>query len=122
MDTGEFWIVTGSLIVTTIATNKLAVDLAMVFRGWASALRRANFILDHFGAGPVRRAEVGFTGFDDVQFPGGWNQAARPPARRPELRFDRTLRQWSPEAQEAFLIEALGSVTRLGDQMSRPTI
>jgi hypothetical protein len=56
--------------------------------------------------------EVGFTGFDDVQFPG-WNQAARPPARRPELRFDRTLREWSADAQAAFLIEALGKVFRL---------
>lgn len=112
-DTGEFWMVTGSPIITYSGSHKRGVDLAMVFRGWASALRRVNFIFDHFGALPVRRAEVGFTGFDDVQFPGGWHQAARPPARRPELRFDRTLRDWSAEAQEAFLIEALAKVFRL---------
>ena len=112
-DTGEFWMITGSPIVTISGTNKRAVDLARVFQGWAAALRRANFILDHFGALPVRRVEVGFTGFDDVQFPGGWYQAARPPARRPELRFDSTLRGWSADAQEAFLIEALGKVFRL---------
>jgi hypothetical protein len=69
--------------------------------------------MDHFGALPVRRVEVGFTGFDEVQFPGGWYQAVRPPARRPELRFDRTLRDWSADAQEGFLIEALGKVFRL---------
>lgn len=112
-DTGEFWMVNGSPIVFYTGTNRRAIDLAMVFRGWASALRKTNFILDHFGAMPVRRVEVGFTGFDDVQFPGGWNQAARPPARRPELRFDRTLREWSPDAQEAFLIEALHKVFRV---------
>jgi len=84
-DTGEFWMITGSPIVTYSGSNKRAVDLAAVFRGWASAIRRIHWILDHFGALPTRRVEVGFTGFDDVQFPGGWNEAARPPARRPEL-------------------------------------
>lgn len=112
-DTGEFWMFTGSPIITYSGSNKRAVDLAMVFQGWASALRRANFIFDHFGALPVRRVEVGFTGFDDVQFPGGWHKAGRPPARRPELRFDRTLRDWSDDAQEKFLIEALAKVFRL---------
>jgi hypothetical protein len=76
-------------------------------------LRRANFILDYFGALPVRRVEVGFTGFDEVQFPGGWHQPVRPLARRPDLRFDRTLREWSAGAQEAFLLEALDKVFRL---------
>jgi hypothetical protein len=112
-DTGEFWMVNGSPIVNYTSTNRRALDLAMVFRGWASALRRANFVFDHFGAMPVRRVEVGFTGFDDVEFPGGWNIASRPPARRPELRFDRTLREWSADAQEEFLIEALGKVFRV---------
>jgi hypothetical protein len=69
--------------------------------------------LVRFGDLPVRRAEVGFTGFDDVQFPGGWHKSPRPPARRPELRFDLTLREWSADAQEAFLIESLGKVFRL---------
>jgi hypothetical protein len=113
-DTGEFWMITGSPIVEYPGgLMKRAVDLATVFQGWATAIRRVHRIFDHFGALPTRRVEVGFTGFDDVQFPGGWYQAARPPARRPELRFDRTLRDWSPEAQEAFLIEALQKVFRL---------
>jgi hypothetical protein len=113
-DTGEFWMITGSPIVTYGgSTINRSVDLAAVFKGWASAMRRMHWILDRFGALPTRRVEVGFTGFDDVRFPGGWYEAARPPARRPELRFDRTLRDWPPETQESFLIEALEKVFRL---------
>lgn len=112
-DTGEFWMITGSAIVSYSGTNTRSVDLATVFQGWASAMRRSHWILDRFGAFPTRRVEVGFTGFHDVRFPGGWYEAGRPPARRSELRFDRTLRDWCPQAQEAFLIEALGKVFRL---------
>jgi hypothetical protein len=119
-DTGEFWMITGSPIVTYSGTTKRAVDLAAMFQGWASAIRRIHWILDHFGALRARRVEVGFTGFDDVRFPGGWYEASLPPARRPELRFDRTLRDWSPEDQEAFLIEALGKVFRLFGISPRP--
>lgn len=112
-ETGEFWMITGSPIVTNAGATKRGVDLAVIFQGWAAALRRAHWIFDHYDARPARRVEIGFTGFDDVQFPGGWNQSARPVIRRPDFRFDRTLRDWSAEAQKAFLIEGLGKIFRL---------
>ena len=57
--------ISGSPIVTYSSQLK-RVDLAMVFGGWARAIRRIQWILDQFGALPTRRVEVGFTGFKDI--------------------------------------------------------
>jgi hypothetical protein len=104
--------ITGSPIVVEYSNHLKRVNLAMMFGAWARALRRIQWILDHFCAFPTRRVEIGFTGFSNVQFPGGWGRAFHT-ARRSDLKFERTLRDWSSEAQEAFFIDALGKVFNL---------
>lgn len=113
-DTGEFWVLNGSCVWQQTGTDRRSVDLADVFKGWSSALRRINWVLDHFGAYAARRVEVGFTGFDGVRFPGGWAMADRSPARRSATKHEQKGRDWSnPQSQEAFLIEALAKVFSL---------
>lgn len=124
-DTGEFWLVLGACVVRPIGAAQPSADLTTVFRVWSAALRRAHWVLDHFGAYPARRVEVGFTGFDGVRFPGGWG-AERPPARRDAFMLDDTRRDWTkPDVQEAFLVGALArifalfGVARLQDAAAR---
>ena len=110
--TGEFWILHGSAVIKAEKDRRF-LNLACVFRGWAAALRRAHWLFDHFGALPARRVEVGFTGMENVRFPGGWN-IMNPPARRDAFKLDQTRRDWSsPTVQEAFLAEALDEVFAL---------
>jgi len=109
-DTGEFWLVQGGCVWQPGGGGQPSVDLTDVFKGWSAALRRIHWVLDHYGAFAARRVEVGFTGFDGVRFPGGW-ESSRPPARRPTLAYQETRRNWSEsETQEAFLVEALARV------------
>jgi hypothetical protein len=108
--TGEFWILHGSAVVEGHQGRRF-LELASVFKGWASALRRVHWLFDHFGALPARRVEVGFTGMDNVRFPGGWNTSAGTLSRRDTLKFDQTRRDWSdPAAQETFLVGAFDEV------------
>ncbi len=110
--TGEFWILHGSAI-TEADNNRRFLNLAWVFNGWATTLRRVHWLFDHFGALPARRVEVGFTGIENVRFPGGWN-ISNPPARRNALKFEQTQRDWTnPAVQEAFLAEAFDEVFSL---------
>jgi hypothetical protein len=110
-DTGEFWIIDGDCVVRQQPSNRRIVQLYEVFRGWSTALRRAHRVLDQYGALAARRIEVGFTGFDDVRFPGGWGEASQRPARRDAMRVDEIRRDWSePAVREAFLVRALGGV------------
>ncbi len=110
--TGEFWVLHGSAVTET-GNDRRFLNLAWAFQGWATALRRIHWLFDHFGALPARRVEVGFTGMENVRFPGGWNISS-PPARCNELMFDQTRRDWSnPVVQENFLIEAFDEVFAL---------
>jgi hypothetical protein len=109
-DTGEFWLLHGSAVFETKAHKLLGVDTT--FQGWSTALRRAMWLFDRYGAFSARRVEVGLTGLDGVRWPGDY-EASRPPARRPEVLFERQQRDWDAEAQEAFLIDALGKVRNL---------
>lgn len=119
--TGEFWILHGSAVTET-GNNRRFLNLASVFNGWATALRRIHWLFDHFGALPARRVEVGLTDMENVRFPGGWNISS-PPARRALLKFEQIRRDWSePEAQEAFLAEAFDEVfTLFGLDRRSPT-
>lgn len=111
-DTGEFWAIHGSCVWAN-ASGEHLMDLTHVFKGWSTNLRRANWFLNQFGAFPTRRVEIGFTGFGDVRFPNGFKSGGQS-ARRDTLIFDRKGREWSePEAQEAFLTEALARVFEL---------
>ncbi|MBP7705082.1 MAG: hypothetical protein KA105_07325 [Caulobacter sp.] len=105
--TGEFWLLHGSGITEGQIADQCWLQLDYVFRGWAAALRRAQWVLDRFGALPARRVEVGFTGMEKVRWPGGW-ESAQPPSLRESLKVEATRRDWSSaDAQEAFLVEAL---------------
>ena len=110
--TGEFWILHGSA-VTEANKERRFLQLAWVFNGWATALRRVHWLFDYFRALPARRVEVGFTGIENVRFPDTSNILS-PPARRNALKFDKTRRDWSdPAVQEAFLAEAFDEVFAL---------
>lgn len=112
-DTGEFWMINGSSIVQQTGRDHCTVPLALVFSGWATALRRINKVLDGFGALPMRRVEVGFTGFDDVRLTPDFMHS-RPPARRPSLAFSENRRDWDQlEVRDDFLVRALGKVCGL---------
>lgn len=111
-DTGEFWILHGGSVVTR-ASGERSVDLAEVFKGWSTQLRRVHALYDRLGALAARRVEVGFSGFDDVRFPGGWSQMGQP-ARRNQLVVKQTRRDWSePGQQEKFLLKALDEIFEL---------
>jgi hypothetical protein len=111
-DTGEFWNLHGGSVVTR-SSGERSVDLAEVFKGWSTQLRRIHALYDRLGALPARRVEVGFTGFEDVRFPGGWSQMGQP-ARRDRLIVKQTRRDWSESGRlEAFLLEALGEIFEL---------
>jgi len=112
-DTGEFWMVTSSPIYAYAGDKGRGVDLTQVFRAWGDVLRRVNLVFDKYGALGVRRVEVGFTGFKEVRFPGGWVKADQPLPRRPALRFDRIQAVWSDDAQQTFLVAALNHIFRL---------
>jgi hypothetical protein len=112
-DTGEFWLLMGGCVYSPTGGGQPLVDLASLFKVWSAALRRAHWVLDHFGALAPRRVEIGFTGFAGVRFPGGW-ESSRPPARRDCLKHEEIRRDWAkPEAQQAFLEEALFRVFAL---------
>lgn len=111
--TGEFWILHGSAVKEVYGPRRL-LNLAGVFNGWATALRRVHWLFDHVGALSARRVEVGFTGMENVRFPGGWHIGNDRPARRDTLKFDQTHRGWSmPEVQERFLVAAFDEVFSL---------
>lgn len=107
-ETGEFWILQGSALWEDRNGVK-AVELAQVFKCWSAALRRANWIFDHYGALPVRRVEVGFTGFKGARLPG--MRGGQSIARRDTVMFDMKGHGWSKtDRQRSFLFGALRKV------------
>lgn len=103
--TGEFWMITAAPIYDQ--GLRKCVDIAQVFSQWARTLNRCHDILDHYGAYPHRRSEVGFAGFANVVLPLGWYSASQRPARTPEFQFNRRSGDWSPEARSRFLHSAM---------------
>ena len=117
--TGEFWILHGSA-VTEGANGRLFLSLNHVFNGWATTLRRVHWLFDHFGALPARRVELGFTGVENVRLYSR-PDVSKNPARRNELKFEKTRRDWStPSAQEDFLGSAFDEVFALFGLDQRP--
>ena len=103
--TGEFWMITTAPIYDQSLSK--CVDIAQVFSQWAQTLNRCHDILDHYGAFPHRRSEIGFSSFANVVLPLGWNRASQKPARTPEFQFSLQSADWSPEGRSRFLHTAM---------------
>jgi hypothetical protein len=109
-ETGEFWVLHGTAIDSTGSKKVLRVH--SLLGGWSKVLRKANAVLDSFGAYPTRKVEVGLTGMGRVHWLGN-REGNSPPARRDTFRYEKKLRGWSPEHQLAFLHQAYAELKNL---------
>jgi hypothetical protein len=109
-DTGEFWMLHGSAILE-FRDHRLLKDRVMLGQ-WSRTLRQAMHVMDDFGARETRHVEAGLFGVKDLRwfFEREWD---RPISRRNAIKADRQSRDWSAEAQMAFLTEAYNRVRNL---------
>lgn len=109
-DTGEFWMLHGSVIVPH--QGQLLLRDHPMLGQWSQLLRKAMIVMDHFQAQKTRRVEVGLFAVKDLQWFSEW-QGDRTPSRRNDTREARQHIDWSPEAQLTFLTDAYNRVRNL---------
>lgn len=109
-ETGEIWMIHGTVIVTDKAGS--TVHPGRLLGGWSKALRQTFALFDRFEALEARRVEVGVIRMKSVRWmgQGSWDS---PPARRDDFTLARQSRDWSNQAQLAFLTEAYSGVKNL---------
>lgn len=108
--TGEFWVLHGKAIAEGSKGPVLRID--SLIQGWANALKNAHAILDRLGANSARKVEAGLVGVRGVRWPGTFEHQS-PPARKDRCVLIRQQRDWSEEAQLAFLTDAYNQVRDL---------
>lgn len=109
-DTGEFWMVHGSVIAQH--QGQLLLRDHLMLGQWSRLLRKAMAVMDRFQAQKIRRVEAGLFGVKDLQWFSEW-QGDRTPSRRNDTREARQSADWSPEAQLMFLTNAYNRVRNL---------
>ena len=109
-DTGEFWMLHGSVIVQHEGQFLLR-DHPMLGE-WSRMLRKAMTVMDRFQAQKNRWVEAGLFGVKDVQWFSEW-QGDRTPSRRNDTREARQSADWGAEAQLTFLTNAYNRVRNL---------
>ena len=109
-DTGEFWMLHGSVIARH--PGQLLLSDRLMLGQWSRMLRNAMAVMDRFQAQKIRRVEVGLFGVKDLQWFSNW-QGDRTPSRRNDTREARQNADWSPEAQLTFLTNAYNRVRNL---------
>jgi hypothetical protein len=109
-DTGEFWMLHGSVIVRH--QGQLLLSEVRMLGQWSRMLRKAMAVMDRFQAQKIRRVEAGLVGVKDLQWPSEW-QGDRTPSRRNDTLEARQNANWSPEAQLTFLTNAYNRVSNL---------
>lgn len=109
-DTGEFWILHGSVIAQH--RGQLLLKDQPMLGQWSRALRTSMAVMDRFQARKVRRVEAGLFGVKDLQWFTQW-ESDRTPSRRNETQEERQSADWSTEAQLTFLTSAYNRVRNL---------
>lgn len=109
-DTGEYWMLQGSVIVQR--ENRLLLRDQPMLGHWSLTLRRAMAAMDKLGASKVRRVEAGLFGVKDLQWYSEW-AGDRTPSRRNDAREIRQSAAWDIEAQVTFLTNAYNRVRNL---------
>lgn len=109
-DTGEFWMLHGSVIVDHRG-HRLLRDHMMLGQ-WSSTLRRALKVMDKFGARETRRIEAGLFGVTDIKWFAEW-EGDRPYSRRNAVLEVRQSRDWDDAAQLTFLTDTYNRVKNL---------
>ncbi|TJW51945.1 MAG: hypothetical protein E5X65_20660 [Mesorhizobium sp.] len=109
-DTGEFWMLHGSVIAQHQGQSLLREQLML--GQWSRTLRRAMTVMDRFQAHKTRRVEAGLFGVKDLHWFSEW-QGDRTPSRRNATREVLQGADWSAEAQLTFLTNAYNRVRNL---------
>lgn len=109
-DTGEFWMLHGSVIVPT--KNYALLKDHIMLGQWSQMLRRAMLVMDRNGALGARRVEAGLNDILDVRWHAEW-EMDRIQSRRSDVRTVRQSRDWSSSAQITFLTDAYNRVRGL---------
>ena len=109
-ETGEFWILHGSIIISD-SDHYLLKD-QMMLGAWSRGLRTAMRVMDDFGAKKLRLAEAGLFGADNVRWFSEW-KSDRSHSRRNETFEVRQDRDWGIDARLTFLTSAYNRVRNL---------
>lgn len=109
-DTGEFWMLHGSVIAAH--QGQLLLRDHPMLGQWSQLLRKTMVVMDRFHAQKTRRVEAGLFGVKDLQWYSEW-QSDRTPSRRNDTRVVRQSQDWSPKAQLNFLTDAYNRVRDL---------
>lgn len=109
-DTGEFWMLHGSVI--TEHDGQILLAARPMLGQWSRTLREAMGVMDRFGAKRARRVEAGLFGVKDVHWASRFRQD-RAPSRRNETRKTRQSSDWTPAAQLAFVTNSYNGVRNL---------
>lgn len=107
-ETGEFWAVHGT-VVAEWKQGKKMLRVDSLIKEWRRTLSAAMRVLDHFGAHPARKVEVGIVGIKGVMWPTNYMLESSL-ARKKQTIFVRQQRNWSDSAQLEFLTEAYNKV------------
>lgn len=109
-DTGEFWLLHGSVIAPT-KNYALLKDHRMLGQ-WSQALRRSMQVMDRYGALGARRVEAGLYNVRDLRWFAEW-EMDRIQSRRNDVTTVRQSRDWDGSAQITFLTDAYNRVRGL---------
>jgi hypothetical protein len=109
-DTGEFWMLHGSVIASH--RGQILLRDHLMLGQWSQLLRKSMAVMDRFQALKTRRVEAGLFGVKDLQWFSEW-ESDRTPSRRNDAREIRQSQDWSTEAQLTFLTGAYNRVRNL---------
>ncbi|MGY2805607.1 hypothetical protein [Bradyrhizobium sp. USDA 4506] len=109
-DTGEFWMLHGSVIVPH--NGYLLLRDQLMLGQWSQFLRRSLAVMDRFGGLPTRRVEAGLVNVRDLRWFAEW-EMDRIQSRRNEAIETRQRHDWNNAAQIAYLTDAYNRVRSL---------
>jgi len=109
-DTGEFWMLHGSVIVPHNGYSLLK-DQPMLGQ-WSQFLRRSMAVMDRFGALTARRVEAGLVNVRDLRWYAEW-EMDRLQSRRNEAIESRQSQDWNNAAQITYLTDTYNRVRSL---------
>jgi hypothetical protein len=112
-DTGEFWMLHGSVIVPRKDYTLLKDH--MMLGQWSQVLRRSMQVMDRLGALDARRVEAGLYNVRDLRLHAQW-EMDQPQSRRNEVATTRQSRDWSDTAQITYLTDTYNRVRGLFTQ------
>ena len=109
-DTGEFWMLHGSVIVPN--KGYFLLQHHRMLPQWSQFLRRSMLVLDRFGSSGPRRVEAGLFKVRDLRWPGLW-EMDQIQSRRNHAVTTRQNQDWSGTAQISYLTNTYNKVRNL---------